>query len=117
MMNLRGFQSVIVLKDNKTIFKYGDITYSKDYIASCRKSVMAILYGMYKINLDKTLEELNITDVQGLSDDERRATVRNLLESKSAVYHPDLFYRSNRSFSEGFERRETLPILVFCQRF
>ena len=83
-----GLQSIIIAKDNKIIFDYGDIKYNRGYLASCRKSVMAILYGMYPINLDKTLNELNINDKQELTEIEKTATIKHLLTAKSGIYHP-----------------------------
>jgi hypothetical protein len=88
LMNLEGFQSIIVSKDDNIIFQYGDITYNKGYLASCRKSILAILYGMYNININKTLEELNIDDKIKLSNIEKSATIKNLLSARSGIYHP-----------------------------
>lgn len=88
LMNIEGFQSVIVSKDDNIIFQYGDITYNKEYLASCRKSILSILYGMYNINIDKTLQELNVDDKIKLSETEKSATIKNLLSAKSGIYHP-----------------------------
>ena len=88
LMDLEGFQSIIVSKDDNIIFQYGDITYNKGYLASCRKSILAILYGMYPINLNKTLEELDIDDKIKLSKTEKSATIKNLLSARSGIYHP-----------------------------
>jgi hypothetical protein len=86
-MDIEGFQSIIVSKDNNIIFQYGDITYNKGYLASCRKSILAILYGMYDININKTLEELDIDDKTKLSKTEKSATIKNLLSARSGIYH------------------------------
>ena len=88
IFELGGFQSIIISQNNNTIFEYGNIKYNRGFLASCRKSVLAILYGMYPINLDKTLKELNIDDILGLSDIEKTATIRDLLSAKSGIYHP-----------------------------
>ena len=88
LMDIEGLQSIIVSKDDNIIFQYGDITYNKGYLASCRKSILAILYGMYPINLNKTLEELNIDDKLGLSKTEKSATIKDLLMARSGIYHP-----------------------------
>ena len=88
ILELDGLQSIIISKSNNTIYEYGNIKYNHGYIASCRKSILAILYGMYPINLDKTLKELNIDDKLGLSDLEKTATIRDLLSAKSGIYHP-----------------------------
>lgn len=75
----------------RVLFDYGD-TRVVSYLASVRKSVLAILYGIYvergEINLDKTLAQLGIDDLQGLTAAEKRARVRDLLTARSGVYHP-----------------------------
>jgi CubicO group peptidase (beta-lactamase class C family) len=62
------------------------------YIASVRKSVLAMLFGRHvasgEVRLDRTLRELGITDHGGLSPQELEATVGDLLASRSGVYHP-----------------------------
>jgi CubicO group peptidase (beta-lactamase class C family) len=61
-------------------------------MASCRKSILAMLYGPFvssgKIKLDKSLKELGLTDVGGLLPIEQEATIRDLLTARSGVYHP-----------------------------
>lgn len=75
----------------RVLMEHGDIA-ELSYIASCRKSVLGMLYGRYvesgDIDLDKSLGQLAIDDVQGLLAIEKSATVRHLLESRSGVYHP-----------------------------
>lgn len=75
----------------RVLMEHGD-TAELSYIASCRKSVLGMLYGRYVesglIDLDASLGELGIGDVQGLLEIEKSATVRNLLESRSGVFHP-----------------------------
>jgi CubicO group peptidase (beta-lactamase class C family) len=82
--------SFVAVVDGRILQDYGDAT-RLSYIASVRKSVLAMLYGNYvasgKIHLDKTLKELNITDIGGLSDQELEATVADLLGARSGVYH------------------------------
>ena len=57
-----------------------------------RKSVLSVLYGIgvdrQQIDLAKTLADLDINDRDGLSDAERGASVRELLQGRSGVYHP-----------------------------
>ena len=69
--------SCMVLHNSRTIFEYGDIKKPK-IVASVRKSILAILYGMYDVDLHKTLEELKIDDVNKLTSMEKKATVENL---------------------------------------
>ena len=83
--------SFVVVVNGRILLDYGDTTHLS-YIASVRKSVLAMLYGNYveagKIRLDKTLRELGISDIGGLSDGELEATVSDLLGARSGVYHP-----------------------------
>jgi CubicO group peptidase (beta-lactamase class C family) len=59
---------------------------------SVRKSLMNALIGIAvdekKLALDDTLAELGIDDLQPLSETEKRATLADLLGSRSGVYHP-----------------------------
>lgn len=83
--------AVLVIVGGKVLFEYGDIQ-RVSYIASVRKSILAMLYGVHhdrgEINLDKTLAQMNINDHQTLSDAELAATARHLITSTSGVYHP-----------------------------
>ena len=88
IFDLEGIQSIIISKDNETIFEYGNTKYNCGYLASCRKSILAILYGLYPININKTLEQLEIDDKLGLSDIEKTATIKDLLMARSGIYHP-----------------------------
>ncbi|MGH9766681.1 MAG: serine hydrolase domain-containing protein, partial [Blastocatellia bacterium] len=82
--------AMMVSVGGRSLFEYGDLTH-QSYLASVRKSVLAILYGKYvengKIQLDKTLRELEFTDVGGLSPREQEATVEHLIAARSGVYH------------------------------
>lgn len=84
--SLNGAYSAIIIQDGKTIFDYGD-TSGTSYIASMRKSILSILYGIYNINLDKTLDELGIDDNESLTEEEKSATVRDLISARSGIYH------------------------------
>ncbi|MCS7461448.1 beta-lactamase family protein [Paenibacillus doosanensis] len=83
--------SMMVVVDGKVIYSYGDIS-QVSYLASARKSILSLLYGRYvksgKINLDSTLDELGIDDIESLLPIEKTARVRDLLMSSSGVYHP-----------------------------
>ena len=82
---------LVVIVDGKIAWEYGDTT-QLSYLASVRKSVLALLYGPYvaddTIDLDLTLEELGMDEPTGLMPIERQATVRHLLQARSGVYHP-----------------------------
>jgi CubicO group peptidase (beta-lactamase class C family) len=83
--------AVMVLYDGKVFISWGNVA-TKYRIHSIRKPLLSALYGIYwgrgKINLDATLEELNIDDIPfSLTKEEQKATVSDLLKSRSGVYH------------------------------
>lgn len=82
--------SMMVIVGGKVIFEMGDCE-EPVRIASCRKSLMSMLYGKYvengTINLESTLEELGIDDKGGLLPIEKQATIRNLLTARSGIFH------------------------------
>lgn len=86
-MNTTG---LFVVVSGEVIFKYGNIE-QLSYLASCRKSLLAMLYGKYvengTIDLDKTMGELGFDDVGGLLAVEKTARVYDLITARSGVYH------------------------------
>ncbi|HKO80392.1 MAG TPA: serine hydrolase [Chitinophagaceae bacterium] len=80
-----------VIYHGKVLFEYGDIQ-ELSYLASCRKSVLSMLYGPFvengKINLDKTIEQLGLDDIGGLLPVEKKTSIKDLLTARSGVYHP-----------------------------
>jgi CubicO group peptidase (beta-lactamase class C family) len=83
--------AMMIVTGGRVAWEYGDVT-EVSYLASVRKSILAMLYGIEvergTIDLDRTLEEMGIDDVQGLTPDERQATTRHLIASRSGIYHP-----------------------------
>lgn len=83
---------LLIMQDGKVVYGYGDVV-ENSYIASCRKSVLAMLYGEYvesgTIELDKTVKELGIDDVEGILPREQKATIQDLISARSGVYHPE----------------------------
>jgi len=83
--------SMIVVVGGRALFTYGDQAHLS-YLASVRKSVLAILYGKYvengTIKLSTTLKDLEFTDVGGLLPGETEARVEDLVTARSGVYHP-----------------------------
>lgn len=81
---------MMVIQSGKIIFDYGDIK-ETSYLASCRKSLLSMLYGPFvankKIDLSATMEQLHIDDVGGLLPIEKKATIKDLLTARSGVYH------------------------------
>lgn len=82
---------VVVAHRGRIVLDFGDVS-DLSYVASVRKSVLALLYGPFvedgTIDLDATLADLGVDDVGGLLEIERRATVDHLITARSGVYHP-----------------------------
>jgi CubicO group peptidase (beta-lactamase class C family) len=82
---------LMVVASGKVLLQYGDVR-ELSYLASVRKSILAMLYGNYvsngTIRLDRTLRDLEMTDIGGLLPVEQNATVEQLLTARSGVYHP-----------------------------
>ncbi|HEX6322749.1 MAG TPA: serine hydrolase [Vicinamibacterales bacterium] len=83
--------AMMAVVGGRVLFEYGDVT-TVSYLASVRKSVLAMLFGNYvqsgKIRLDRTLAEMGIDEHGGLTDEEKQATVEHLLGARSGIYHP-----------------------------
>jgi CubicO group peptidase (beta-lactamase class C family)/Flp pilus assembly protein TadD len=82
---------LMIVQRGRVVYQYGDLQ-GVSYIASARKSVLAILYGPYVANgtirLDRTLNDLGMSDIGGLLPSEERARVVDLVSARSGVYHP-----------------------------
>jgi CubicO group peptidase (beta-lactamase class C family) len=83
--------AMFVSVGGRALFEYGDVKHLS-YLASVRKSVLAMVYGKYvengTIRLGATLKELQFTDVDGLLPRELEATIEHLITARSGVYHP-----------------------------
>ncbi|MGD0942439.1 MAG: serine hydrolase [Terracidiphilus sp.] len=90
-----GSTSALIIQHGVVVAAYGDIE-DKSNLHSCRKSLLSSLIGIAvaegKINLDDTLEKLGIDDNKpSLTSQEKQATVRDLLEARSGIYHPTVY--------------------------
>lgn len=86
-----GSTSAMVVHHGVIVLAWGDIAH-KSNVHSCRKSLLNALIGTAvsegRINLDDSLDRLHIDDNRpSLTAEEKRATVRDLLESRSGIYH------------------------------
>lgn len=89
--NQLGSSSVIVARNGRIIFGWGDVDDPID-VRSMRKSVLNLVIGRLvaerKLNLDADLKQLRIEDRKfSLNGRERMATVQELMEARSGVYH------------------------------
>lgn len=82
---------LMVVVGGEVIHTYGDVT-ELSYLASCRKSILSMMYGKYvengTIDLSKTLSNLGIDDIGGLLPIEKNASILNCITARSGVYHP-----------------------------
>lgn len=82
---------MMIVHRGQVVFQYGDVA-ENSYIASCRKSVLSILYGPYvlsgQIKLSTSLKDMQLDDVGGLLPIEKEATINNILQARSGVFHP-----------------------------
>lgn len=84
--------ALMIVQDGRVIARWGDTSH-KVNVASVRKSLLSALYGIAvtegRIDLSASLAELGIDDnPPRLTDEEKSATVRDLLTSRSGIYHP-----------------------------
>lgn len=86
--NTTGF---VVVDRGRVVFQFGDIE-DLSYVASVRKSILAMLYGTWVekgvIDLEATLDDLGMDDIGGLLPIEKQATIHHLITARSGVYHP-----------------------------
>lgn len=86
-----GFKALLVVTDGHPVLSAGDVA-APDNVGSVRKSFLSALYGTAwgrgQVKLDATLAELGIDDYSPLTDVEKQATVRHLLQARSGVYLP-----------------------------
>ncbi|ADU30263.1 serine hydrolase domain-containing protein [Evansella cellulosilytica] len=82
--------AAMAIYDGKILFSWGDVTKNTN-AHSVRKSFLSSLYGIQVeedlINLQHTLDELNISDEPPLAENEKLATIEHLLTSSSGVFH------------------------------
>lgn len=90
-----GSTSGLVVHDGLVVAAWGDVS-RKSNLHSARKSFASALVGIAvargNLRLDDTLEQFGIDDEPpALSQDEKQATLRMLLEARSGVYHQSVY--------------------------
>ena len=86
-----GAAAVLIVTSGEVVLLHGDI--ARNYRAhSIRKSFLSALYGIAIENgiIDpaRTIEELGIDEITPLTKSEKRATIADLLASRSGIYLP-----------------------------
>jgi len=89
-----GSAAVMIVDDGTVVDAWGDVR-RKFECHSMRKSLLSALIGIhveeFHINLAKTMEDLRIDDNgPSLTESEKQATVGDLIEARSGIYHPAL---------------------------
>lgn len=94
---------MLILQNGKILYEYGNIK-EVSYIASCRKSVLSILYGKYvkngTIDLQQTIGDIGIDEKDGLLPQEKEATVNDIITARSGVFHI--------AANEGYDKKNIL---------
>jgi CubicO group peptidase (beta-lactamase class C family) len=87
--------AVMIVQHGRVIAEWGDTTKRME-LASVRKSLLSALIGIavarQQIHLDDEIGTLGIDDnAPSLTAEEKTATVRELLEARSGIYHAALY--------------------------
>ena len=84
-------RSIVVMQGDQTVYEYGP-THKIMNGHSMRKAVMSLLYGIAVeqglIDINKTLAALEIDEHTPLTDQEKTATIRDLLMFRSGIFLP-----------------------------
>ncbi len=87
----RGRGGVVIVQGGLVVDQWGDVDQPL-VVRSIRKSLVSPLFGLAiaegRLRLDQSLAELGIDDRTPLTPEEKGATVRDLLTSRSGVYLP-----------------------------
>ena len=83
--------AVMIVHRGRIVAQWGDVT-ARYKCHSIRKSLLSALIGIHvdegRVDLERTLAELGIDDLDGLTEREQAATVLDLLMARSGIYHP-----------------------------
>lgn len=94
MLLEEGSAAFLIIQDGKIVFNWGE-TNRRFRQASIRKSYLNAVFGIYQQkqswNLDETLADLGIDDLQPLTKTEKQARIIDLLAARSGVYHPSAY--------------------------
>ncbi len=90
-----GSTSAMIVQHGVVVAAWGDVAHRSN-LHSCRKSLLSALIGIAvaegKIHPEDTLDQLGIDDKKpSLTEEEKQAKVRYLLEARSGVYHPTVY--------------------------
>ena len=83
--------AMMVITGGQVAYAYGDLT-EVSYLASVRKTVLALLYGIEvdrgRIDLDRTLADVGLEEHGGFTEEEREARIRHVIAARSGIHLP-----------------------------
>jgi CubicO group peptidase (beta-lactamase class C family) len=90
--------ALMVVHKGQVVLDWGN-TDARYNAQSMRKSLLSALIGIAvsrgQLDINHTLADLNIDDVDGLTAEEKKARIVDLLTSRSGVYHSSLYETSS----------------------
>ena len=93
-----GSDALLIIYKGAVLVSWGEVE-RRFLCHSMRKALMNAMIGVYaakgKIDINKTLKDLNIDDVPPLTGSERNTTILDLLKSRSGIYLPSQYEDSN----------------------
>ena len=93
-MDSLGTAALMVVYKGNVLLSYGE-TSRKFMLHSIRKSLLNAMIGIEVdkgiIDLEQSLADLHIDDLATLSDEEKKATVMDLLSARSGIYLPSAY--------------------------
>ena len=93
-----GVTSAMIVDDGVAIAQWGDFA-TRVNSKSMRKSMLSALIGIAvdkgEIDINMTMAQLGIDDLQGLTPAEKQARIVDLMMCRSGVYHPAAYETSS----------------------
>lgn len=89
-----GTGGLMVVHKGRLVLQVGNVK-SRRLVQSQRKALLGAAFGVAVdkglIDLSATIGALGVDDDPALTDDEKRATVEDLMQSRSGVYHSSIY--------------------------
>lgn len=86
-----GVAALVVVEHGKIVYEMGKCN-EKYRVHSIRKQFLSALYGIHvhlgTVDINDTVDELGVKDRVPLTDTEKKATLKDLLKSRSGIYLP-----------------------------
>ena len=89
-----GSNALMLVQHGLVVCQWGDVS-RKSSMASVRKSFISALIGIAvargKLSLEQTLDDLGINDRGTLTATEKLATLSDIMQCRSGIYHPSVY--------------------------